>query len=207
MNQMSQQPGYFQGQQGQLGQQGQFSNNYQPSGFVQSHYQGQLSEPTFNQNPSSIVQSPIGGYQATNQHSYSSAAYLPSHQQNAGMMQHQYQPNSGYQSHTSHYQVPSYTSHQSSANYGANPVISHLGYQSSPQQHYVQSHTGYANQNFSSGGYAGLSNNMSNNQNQTHGGMPVQSATGQNPVYHATNAYAQSGPVISHLGWQAGQNR
>ncbi|WP_341282308.1 hypothetical protein [Paenibacillus sp. FSL H8-0537] len=205
MNQMSQQPGYFQGQQGQLGQQGQFSNNYQPAGFVQSHYQGQLSQPTFNQNQSSIVQSPIGGNQATNQHSYSSASYLPSHQQNTGMMQHQYQPNSGYQSFTAQPHVSSYTSHLGSTNYATNPVISHLGYQASPQQHYVQSHTGYAgqNQNFSSGGYAG----MSNNQNQTHGGMPVQSATGQNPVYHATNAYAQSGPVIAQLGWQAGPNR
>lgn len=192
MNHYSQQPGQFQG-----GQQ-QFSNanqNFQPTGYVQSHYQGQLSYPSFGRESASIVSPSYNN--AGSQHS--SFGYQ---QQAAPAFRSYAQPavsNQGYQSHGP---VQSHASSPATAFGDVGPVIARYGYQAGQehqhqqhQQYQSQSHQSfqqpaqYAQQSQQAGGY------------QSHG--PVHSYTSENPVYQATNAYEQAGPVISRLGYQS----
>ena len=65
------------------------------------------------------------------------------------------------------------------------PVIQHLGYQAGTQQ-------GYQGSQFGTSSF------------QSTGGFQGQATTPQNPVYRATNARQQDGPVIQHTGYQAG---
>ncbi|MFC4778403.1 hypothetical protein ACFO9Q_16525 [Paenibacillus sp. GCM10023252] len=150
-------------------------NQFQPMGYVQSHYQGQLSQPSFGQQQPVIAHT--GGYQANNQ-SYGQ------------------QPST-----FSHYtaQPISHFSNQGQGQSYSQPVISHLGYTADQQASGpVYQATGYGSHNGSYGG--------GQPQGYIQGGY-VQSHTQQSPVYHATNSYQQAGPVISHLGYQANNNR
>lgn len=222
MNQYSQQQGFNQGQGGQGYQNGQSNNNfnYEPHGYVQSHYQGQLSQPNFGQNQPVI--SHAGGYQAMNNNSYGNTANSYSGMSNqhygtqhAGNGQQSYQQHYGTQQHIQpihhtqsygneqHQPVQSHASQHIASQYGdVGPVIAHLGYQASGMEHrQYQPQQGY--QGYQSYGQAGY-NNASNMHAQGQQGSQIQSSTSQHPVYAATNAYAQSGPVISQLGWQTG---
>jgi hypothetical protein len=197
VNQFSQQPGNYQGQQSFLNQ------GFQPTGYVQSHYQGQLSQPTFGRETNSIVSNSPGGYQAS--HSY-----------NQGAQQH-FAP-SGYSNMTnpvgtnnsfiSHQPVHSYAQSPATAFGNVGPVIAQVGYQAGhdSQHSYYQpssnnnsQYAQHANSNF--GGYA--QSNQQNQQNNYGGMTNTHSNTSIHPVYEATNAYQQAGPVISHIGWQS----
>lgn len=212
MNQLSQQPGNYQGQQSFLNQ----GNQFQPTGYVQSHYQGQLSQPTFGRETNSIVSHSPGGYQASNSYSNGSQMHFTPSSYN-----HFSQPEGSYNSFNSHQPVQSYAQSPATAFGDVGPVIAHVGYQAGPdsQQHgYQQQHIsqyGFGNQyaqqqnsNFggqshynSQNGYGAQS--QSNMQNGYGGMTPTHSNTSLNPVYEATNAYQQAGPVISRVGWQA----
>ncbi len=189
MNQYSQQSGNFQGQQSYLNQ----GQNFQPSGFVQSHYQGQLSQPTFGRTSQSIVSNQPGGYQQSYNHGNQS--YIPS---NYASM---HQPTGMNQSYTSHQPVQSHAASPATAFGNVGPVIAHVGYQAGPDQnHSFYQPSAIANTGMHFGGY-----NQSMAQGQGHyGPTPVQSYThSATPVLDATNAYQQTGPVISHLGYTA----
>lgn len=194
MNQFSQQPGNYQGQQGFQNQ-----GNYEPIGNVQSHYQGQLSQPTFGRQTNSIVSNVPGGYQSSNSYSQGSQHYEPSGYSN---MTHPVSTNNSF---ISHQPVQSYAQSPATAFGNVGPVIAHYGYQAGPdQQHsYFQPSsnmgTQYAQQTAPNyGGY-----NQSNMQNNYGGMTPTHSNTSIHPVYEATNAYQQAGPVISRVGWQS----
>ncbi|NIK75767.1 hypothetical protein FHS15_000867 [Paenibacillus castaneae] len=218
MNQLSQQPGNYQGQQSFLNQ----GNQFEPTGFVQSHYQGQLSQPTFGRQTNSIVSNTPGGYQASNSYSQGAQHYTPS------SYNHFSQPVGTNNSFNSHQPVQSYAQSPATAFGSVGPVIAHVGYQAGPdnQHNYHQpqaSHFGYGTQysQQAGSGYGGQSHSMgqmgqysqSANQyggqsqsygQQNYGGMtPTHSNTSIHPVYEATNAYQQAGPVISQIGWQA----
>jgi len=208
VNQLSQQSGNYQGQQGQYGYQDQ-QTQFQPVGYVQSHYQGQLSQPTFGRQTNSIVSNQPGGYQASNQGNQGMQHYA-SNAQTSG-------------SYTSHQPVHSYAQSPATAFGDVGPVIAHYGYQAGPdsQHSYYQpssSNQGaqYGHQNMSNNYGGNAQNNSYNshfnsqngysqsNSNHGYGGMtPTHSNTSLHPVYEATNAYQQAGPVISRYGWQA----
>ncbi|WP_036718766.1 hypothetical protein [Paenibacillus harenae] len=195
MNQLSQQSVNFQGQQG--------FQNQGPTGYVQSHYQGQLRQPTFGRQTNSIVGNVQGGYQGANQQ-YSSSMGQSSFNQPVG----------AYNSFQSHQPVQSHAASPATAFGNVGPVISHYGYQAgtNAQQSYRQpasaQYSQQATANF--GGYS-QSNAQSAQFGQSgqsgqsgYGMTPVQSYTSSShPVYEATNAYQNAGPVISHVGWQA----
>ncbi|AGA58344.1 MAG: hypothetical protein C6W55_02845 [Thermobacillus sp.] len=145
-------------------------HRYQPAGFVQSQYQGQLSR--------SAASGPVTaklGYQAGQQQSFGQQSFAGQ----AGA-----------------FQVSSFSAQQqqhpvyraTNARQQDGPVIQHTGYQAGVQQNFQQ-------QNFA--GQAGMSSFGAQQQ--------------QYPVYRATNARQQDGPVIQHTGYQAGafgqQNR
>lgn len=205
MNQFSQQPSSFQGQ-GFGNQQQQF----QPSGFVQSHYQGQLSQPTFNRQQSgSIVGQPQGGFAAQNNQyggMQQSAPISQSYTQSAV-------PNNSY---ISHAPVQSHASSPATAFGEVGPVIARLGYQAGPdaqqqqfgqQTLYQPSSMGYQQQSqqprmTSNAGYQSFGGGQMN-ATQSYGMTQAHSSTPLNPVYQATHAYEQAGPVIQHFGgWQ-----
>jgi len=77
------------------------------------------------------------------------------------------------------------------------PVISHVGFQAGAEtQSPVLQHAQVAGSGQQQAGF----------QNSFQGGFQqAQAHTPQNPVYQATNAQQNQGPVISHLGYQAGQ--
>lgn len=185
MNQMPQQSGGFQNQQNNF----QSQTQYKPSGQVQSQYQGQLSQPNFGRPTQSIVGNP-SGYQAQQVQSYS-APMQQSSQSGYGMQQQ----NFSNQSYASHQPVQSHASSPATAFGSVGPVIAHYGgYQAQSNSLYQPTMQGgnfMQNQqtsSYSQGGYG---------MTQTH------SQTPENPVYQATNAYNQAGPVISKLGWQS----
>jgi hypothetical protein len=195
VNQFSQQPGNFQGQQSFLNQGAQF----QPTGNVQSHYQGQLSQPTFGRQTNSIVSNAPGGYQMSSSYSQGAQHFTPTGYSN---MTHPVGTNNSF---ISHQPVQSYAHSPATAFGNVGPVISHVGYQAgadNQQSHYQPSsnigsqYAQHAASNF--GGYA--QSNMQNNyggMTQTHSNTPI------HPVYEATNAYQQAGPVISQIGWHS----
>lgn len=192
MNQYSQ----FQG--GQQGFQNQNQNQFQPTGFVQSHYQGQLSYPNFGQATQSIVGG-IGSQNGSFGNQQQTPAFQQSFTQQAGSNQ----------SYASHQPVQSHASSPAMAFGEFGPVISHFGLQAGPdanqnqQQFSQRSQYQPAQTGFSSFNNAGFTGGFQNNANQSIGHSPVQSYTQQNPVYKATNAYQQDGPVIARLGYQA----
>ncbi|MOA18756.1 hypothetical protein D3C78_1390940 [compost metagenome] len=109
--------------------------------------------------------------------------------------------NAGSYNSYSHQPVQSHAQSPATAFGNVGPVIAHYGYQAGPdrQQGFQQSSAaGYGQQQYSQfGGY----------QAQPQGGYgmsQVQSyTTSEHPVYEATNAYQQAGPVISRVGYQA----
>ena len=197
-------------------------NRYQPAGFVQSQYQGQLSrsaasgpvtakfgyqagQQSFGQQQP-VVQQPVGQqsfassgpqhpvYSATNAYQQEGPViqrlgYL------AGAQQQTFRQPSGQQSFSGQAGMTGFASQQqtqhpvyraTNAYQQEGPVIQHLGYQAGVQEQQFLKPSGQ--QSFS--GQAGMTQAS---QQQT-----------QHPVYRATNAYQQEGPVIQHAGYQAG---
>ncbi|CAM4291290.1 hypothetical protein PAEN110709_06735 [Paenibacillus endophyticus] len=194
VNQYSQQPGNYQGQQSYLNQ----GTHFEPTGNVQSHYQGQLSQPTFGRQTNSIVSNVPGGYQASNSYSQGNQHFSPNSYSNST------HPVGTNHSFISHQPVQSHAQSPATAFGNVGPVIAHVGYQAGydNQQSYYQptsnigsNYVQHSASNF--GGYA------QSNQQNGYGMTPTHSNTSIHPVYEATNAYQQSGPVISHVGWQS----
>lgn len=184
MNQFSQFQGGQQGFQNQIQNQSQF----QPSGFVQSHYQGQLSQPTFGRQTQSIV----GGIGSQNNQQFGFQQQTPAFQSFTN------------QAFTSGQQVQSHASSPATAFGDFGPVISRVGFQAGRDA--SQNQIGQQFQStagFNSFGNTGFTGGFQSNATQSFGPSQVQSFTQQNPVYKATNAYQQDGPVIAHLGYQA----
>jgi hypothetical protein len=198
VNQFSQQPGNYQGQQSYLNQ----NAHYEPVGNVQSHYQGQLSQPTFGRETNSIVANSPGGYQSSN--AYSQGAQMQHYAPNSySNMTHPVGTNNSFMSHQP---VQSYAGSPAMAFGNVGPVIAHVGYQAGSEnnqhsmyqptsnngsqyaQHAAPHYGGYVQSHFQNG-YGGMT--------QTH------SNTSLHPVYEATNAYQNAGPVISRVGWQS----
>lgn len=204
VNHMSQQPSGYGAQAYQSGNQGQ---QYKSSGFVQSQYQGQLSQPNFGR---AQGQAGMSSFQAGNMNN------LRANQQ-AMSQQASYHP----AAQASHAPVQSHASSPATAFGNVGPVIAHTGYQAGGQQQQahmqqqahaqqqLQSQSLYQPQYQSVQHQAATSHAQgmhAGSQAASQYGMSfTQSHTGQNPVYQATNAYQQAGPVISKLGWQAGQ--
>ena len=101
--------------------------------------------------------------------------------------QNQFQGNTSYgQTNQNRYQpsgfVQSHYQGQMTRGAASGPVTAHAGYQAGGSQ-------GFASQ--------GMGSTMT-------GGFQSHATTQQNPVYNATNARQQEGPVIQHLGYQSG---
>lgn len=199
MNQFSQQPGNYQGQQSYLNQ----NAHFEPSGHVQSHYQGQLSQPTFGRETHSIVANSPGGYQSSNAYSQGAQTqhYAPNNYSN---MTHPVGTNNSFMSHQP---VHSYAQSPATTFGNVGPVIAHVGYQAGSehnQQHsYYQpsSNNGAQYAQHAASNYGGYGQSQFQNG---YGGMTqTHSNTSLHPVYEATNAYQNAGPVISHVGWQS----
>jgi hypothetical protein len=146
-------------------------NRYQPAGFVQSQYQGQLSR--------SAASGPVTakfGYQAGQPQSFAGQPIQQSFAGQAGA----FQTSAVVQKQGD--QHPVYRATNAYQQEG--PVIQQLGYQAGVQQQNIQKPFG---------------------QQQFAGQTGATSfAAQQHPVYRATNAYQQEGPVIQHTGYQAG---
>ncbi|GGG09457.1 hypothetical protein [Paenibacillus abyssi] len=164
------------------------SNRYQPAGYVQSYYQGQMRQGggISAQNTGPVI-SKIG-YQAAPQQSYASSG---SYGQQQGMM------NSFTNAQTQQQQpvishLGGYTANQQQ-NFARNPVISHLGTT--------------AGQDFGQYNQYNQSQPMTSNMGYQASGnmdMGMQNNYGQHPVYQATNSKNQDGPVYAQVGYQAG---
>lgn len=201
MNQWSQQSNMFQGQQGGFQQQNIGQQQYEPIGYVKSNYQGQLSYPSFGQQSNSIVHQP-GGYQQAHTNQYGAQA-----QSNFAGSQYQA---------ASHQPVQSYASSPATAFGNVGPVIARYGYQAGQDSQQAQQHSAFSNQgaHYAQHSPAQFGSNYSNMNNfgsqgaHNYGGMTqAHSNTSMNPVYQATNAYEQSGPVISRLGWSTNDSQ
>ncbi|WP_424765905.1 hypothetical protein [Paenibacillus sp. sgz302251] len=210
MNQFSQQSGMYQGQQGYHNQ----NTNFQPSGFVQSHYQGQLSQPSFGRPSNSIVPHQPNAFQATNSYGQNGQYGMSTGYSSMS------QPTAMNNSFISHQPVQSYAQSPATAFGNVGPVIAHVGYQAgSDSQHsfyqptqstmgmgtqYTQQNNQYGQQATSNYGYTQPNAGGAG----SYGGM-TQTQSNQSsyhPVYQATNAYEQAGPVIGQLGYQAGRD-
>ncbi|CAM3955093.1 hypothetical protein L1N85_00275 [Paenibacillus alkaliterrae] len=192
MNQYSQQSGNYQGQQG-------FQNQV-PTGYVQSHYQGQLSQPTFGRQTNSIVSNQPGGYQATNSYSQGTQHFIPTSYTSMS------QPTGNNYAYTSHQPVQSHAQSPAAAFGNVGPVIAHTGYQAGQdrQQSFYQPATAHFGNQYAQHATSNFGGSMQSNIQGAYGPTPMHSYTNSpHPVYDATNAYQQSGPVISHVGWQS----
>lgn len=176
MNQMSQQPGFGFGQ--NMNAQ---NSGYKPTGYVQSQYKGQLRK---NYNPQ---QQPViahfGGYQATDS-AMSGGAAGQSFGSAQAFQSQAIQPQAFQSQASQTFQSQSFHAPTTPANSGAGPVNSLYGYQGI--------NNGSQFQFGNTTGTSGMS------QQQT-GGQQTQS----HPVYQATNAREQAGPVNSKFGWQS----
>lgn len=173
------------------------SNAQQPfqasGGYVQSHYQGQLSQPSFGQG--GIIPSPHPfASQSSHLHQTAQTGYqnfTPASQSLGPVISRL-----GWQAGPDlHQQAHSYTPANTAftQSYSTGPVISHYGYQAGPDAR------GPVNMAFQQQGY-----NAYPNQQQHATGFGSQ--TSQHPVYQATHAYEQAGPVIQHYGgWESNQ--
>ncbi|GFN32033.1 hypothetical protein [Paenibacillus xylaniclasticus] len=173
------------------------TNVHQPfqssGGYVQSHYQGQLSQPSFGQG--GIIPSPHP-FASQASHTYSTT---PSGYQNITPTSPSLGPvisRYGYQAGPDlHQPLHSYTPvnspiHSSSSisqSYPNQPVISRYGYQAGPDTRSP------VNAVFQQQGYNAF-------QHQPLHTTSYGSQTSQHPVYQATHAYEQAGPVIQHYG-------
>jgi hypothetical protein len=157
------------------------TNRYQPSGFVQSHYQGQLTR--------SAASGPVtahSGYQAGGSQGYGTtgSAFTGGYSGSSSMGSFTGgMTSSGFQGQAVTQQNPVYNA--TNARQQDGPVIQHLGYQAGTQQ-------GFQGGQFGTPSF------------QSAGGFQGQATTQQNPVYRATNARQQEGPVIQHTGYQSG---
>jgi len=204
MNQFGQQG--FNGNQASFGNQQSFGmnqaqgqqNRYQPSGYVQSHYQGsprQAGSISAQSNTGPVISQL--GYSAGN------ANNQPYSSQNSFGGATSYTANSsqpvinhfgGYQAQNAQYsQQPS----QQSTHYmqSSQPVLSHLGDTSG--QDALRNH----GSNF--GMSAGMGSMGMQNQSQQYGATQYTSHAGNNPVLQSTGLSNQ-GPVISRYGFTAG---
>ncbi|EFM12902.1 hypothetical protein PaecuDRAFT_0413 [Paenibacillus curdlanolyticus YK9] len=186
-----------------------FSQNaqqpYHAGGYVQSHYQGQLSQPSFGQ-PGVLP----GSYQASSHQSYAAPQAYSSTQnftpasQSLGPVISRVGWQAGpdlHQQPMQHSFTPNQTFNQqaSSHSYTAGPVISRYGYQAGPDSF------GPVNQSFQQQQHAYQPSIQQAHQPVFYGATAT-SATHQHPVYQATNAYAEAGPVIQHFGgWESNQ--
>jgi len=157
-------------------------NRYQPAGFVQSQYQGQLSR--------SAASGPVTakfGYQAGQQQTF---GIQPIGQQ-------------AFTGQTGMFRTNAFTAQQgeqhpvyraTNAYQQEGPVIQRTGYQAGAQQNF-QKPIGQQGIAVQSGAAS----------------FGAQQGWQQHPVYSVTNARQQDGPVIQHAGYQAGsagmQNR
>ncbi|MCR2804874.1 hypothetical protein [Paenibacillus soyae] len=209
MNQYSQQPVQFQGGRQNFSTQSQF----QPSGFVQSSYQGQLSQPSFGRTQQSIVSSPTNN-------SYGSQNTQYGYQQNSASAYSSFNQPAITNTFISHQPVQSHASSPATAFGNVGPVIARVGYQAgidNQNQGQYQSQSQFGQQQSyyqpvqssfaASNTGMGLQNQNQYQAAQGFGMSQVHSSTtSQHPVYEATNAYQQAGPVISQLGYQAGNS-
>jgi hypothetical protein len=188
-------------QQGSQFQGGMQQQPYHAGGYVQSHYQGQLSQPSFGQ-PGVIP----SGYQSNTQHTQSFVGnqYQQQHMpmsQSLGPVISRVGWQAGPDLHQQTQQSHNYTQAITGSNYGVGPVIARYGYQAG------QESMGPVNQVFNQA-------NQNQYQPQQFGASHINTGYasqtqhfGQHPVYQATNAYTQAGPVISHFGgWEANQH-
>jgi hypothetical protein len=210
-------------------------NRYQPAGFVQSQYQGQLSR--------SAASGPVTakfGYQAGQQQSFGqqsfagqAGAFQPSSFASQQGEQHPvYRATNAYQQegpviqHTGGYQAGAQQNFQkplAQQNFAFQAGAASFGAQQQTQQHPVYSATNARQQagpvNQLIGWQAGAQQNVQQpiGQQQSFAAQTGASSFGtqqqwqQHPVYNATNARQQAGPVNQLTGWQAGasgqQNR
>lgn len=195
VNQYSQQPGNYQGQQSYLNQ----GTQFEPSGYVQSHYQGQLSQPNFGRQTNEVISNVPNGYQASHSYNQGVQHYAPSSYSNMT------NPVGTNNSFISHQPVHSYAQPPATAFGYVGPVIAHVGYQAAPngQHSYYQPTSNHGSQyaQHTASNYGGYGQSQMQNG---YGGMTqTHSNTSLHPVYEATNAYQQAGPVISQIGWQS----
>jgi len=165
-----------------FGQTNQNQNRYQPSGYVQSNYQGQLTR--------GAASGPVtahAGYQAGGSQGFGSAGSTFTGGFASGFTggSSSFQSTGGFQGQATTQQNPVYRATNAREQEG--PVIQHLGYQAGTPQ-----------------GFQGQGSQFGASSFQSMGGFQGQATTQQNPVYRATNARQQEGPVIQHLGYQAG---
>ncbi|ALS27424.1 hypothetical protein ABEV74_15820 [Paenibacillus cisolokensis] len=191
---------YFSGNQGTFQNQ-QNQQKYQPVGFVQSQYKGGISKRSAGPVISHT------GYQASAQQQFGQQQAQSFGMAQSGMQQ-QWQQSGMNQS------ISSRT--------GAGPVISRVGYQAGQNNQFNQAQSGFAAQNqqqhsqpvISHAGYTagqGAQNpviqattaNFGQQQSWSGASSQQQASASYHPVYQATNAQ-NSGPVYSHVGYQAG---
>ncbi|RXZ77057.1 hypothetical protein EBB07_32745 [Paenibacillaceae bacterium] len=211
----SYQQGSFQGQQSQSSF-GQANNNrYQPTGYVPSQYQGQLRQSNFgsSQNVGPVISHL--GYQASSQQGIFNNQFAQQNNMSHFGAQTQQQPvisHVGYeagrdyypraaaasmnQSYNQGYQQHSPSNQQYSNSNNSQPVISQLGYQVGQNNR-----TPVLNSSSQFGNYSGQQGGQ---QASMHQNSYAHAQTPINPVYQASNAQHQEGPVISHLGYQTG---
>lgn len=178
------------------------SNSYQPLGFVQSHYQGIPNQQTGRQSAGPVISHV--GYSAASQQG-SNQGYA---QQNAGFGGSS-AGSQDFRSNQSNAFVKNFGSQQSSIN--NQPVISRVGYtadqnfqSNQPQQNQQMQPNIQQNQQMQSfsqpqRGFAW------NNQGQNQ--FNAQAVSQYNPVYQATNAASQDGPIISRVGYSIGNQQ
>ncbi|MBW7474219.1 hypothetical protein K0T92_05640 [Paenibacillus oenotherae] len=218
MNPMSNQQGQFQNQQLFNQQQSNFQNRYQPAGYVQSHYQG-LPKNAFAGSSPVIAHT---GYSAAPQQSYGSTSSTHAFAQNNayGNANSNVGPvisHVGYQAGQDFYPTGTTTSISSSYTNQARPigsqqqqqpVISHVGYSVGQDYHAAGSQYG---QQFQQPQQQSYSFNQNQQSGQSFGTSSfagnAHAATPYNPVYQATNSAANSGPVLSKLGYSAGSQQ
>ncbi|MFC5652161.1 hypothetical protein ACFPYJ_24195 [Paenibacillus solisilvae] len=224
MHSMNQQ-GNFQNQRMTSGMQSNTqSNAYQPLGFVQSHYQGIPNQQSGGQQSAAPVISHTG-YSAAPQQGFGMSSTHGYAQQNAGfgssasagpVISHVgYKVGQDFRPNQSH-SFASQQSSQGSMN-NSQPVISHLGYasgqnfhpnqyqqtnqfaQQQQQQQQQQQTNQFAQQQQSGFGAA--------NQGFNQFASNMHAVTSHNPVYQASNATSQAGPIISKVGYSSGNQQ
>ncbi|WP_127531476.1 hypothetical protein [Paenibacillus kobensis] len=180
------------------------SNAQQPfqgsGGYVQSHYQGQLSQPSFGQG--GIIPSPHP-FASQASHSYQSAPtgyqnFTPASQSLGPVISRLgWQAGPDLHQQAQHYAPSNNAFHSSSSfsqGYSSQPVISHYGYQAGPDARGPVNNAFQQQSSFNSG----------YQQHQPQHNASFGSLTNQHPVYQATHAYEQAGPVIQHYGgWES----
>jgi hypothetical protein len=175
------------------------SNPYQPLGFVQSHYQGIPNQQTGRQSAGPVISHV--GYSAASQQG-SNQGYA---QQNAGFGG----SFAGSRSNQSNAFANNFGSQQGSIN--NQPVISRVGYTAGQnfqpnQSQQNQQMQPYSQQNQQMQSYSQPQRGFAGS-NQGQNQFNAQAVTQYNPVYQATNAASQDGPIISRVGYSMGNQQ